>query len=71
MNAIQLYVCSYHGKVILQSIAISFFFFFLEGIGFKSCISNVEHIGIKRKKGPQTKVPVNQIAISCHSWETF
>ena len=55
MNAIQLYVCSYHGKVILQSIAISFFFFFLGRHWFKSCISNVEHIGIKRKKKREAK----------------
>lgn len=69
MIAIQLYVCSHQGKVILQSV-VGFFFF--ESISFKSYFSNVECSGIKHKqKGPQTKVPVNQVAISCHSWEIF
>lgn len=55
MIAIQLYVCSYHGKVILQSV--SFFFFYYEGIGFKSYFCNVEHIGIKQTKRPSNNSP--------------
>lgn len=46
MIAIQLYVCSHHGEVILQNV-VGFFFFF-ESISFKSYFSNVEHIGIKQ-----------------------
>lgn len=44
MIAIQLYVCSHQGKVILQSVGV----FFFESISFKSYFSNVEHIGIKQ-----------------------
>lgn len=76
MISIQLYICSYHSKVILESIVVFVFvllaclYFYFEGLGFRSYFSNVEHIGIKLK-GPQTIVLVNKVAISCHSWEIF